>query len=235
MNTKQENRFTMHQAVKKFYDDNVATFATNADLTMAFGLIGDQITLTKSLVQTQNLDRTGVASAKNIALGIMIERALGIAGRIHSWAYLHQNPVLQAEMNFTHGGKTASKGLDRISDTEIAPVCRTILQRATDNLANVTTITSIELTAFEGFITTYENLLSAPTTSEAQAVVATEQLEPALDRTDEILRMACDRGMLGYSHTNPTLLATYKQTRKIIDLGTRHEPDEPTPPTPPGP
>lgn len=232
MKTKQENRFTMHKVVKKFADENAAALAVNPDLVLAFGLLGDQITLTAGLVQTQNLDRTGVASAKNIAREIMEERGMGIAGRIASWAYLHQNPVLEAEMNFTKYGKTASTGISRLSDTEVALTCRTILQRATDNLANIASITALELTGFEGFIATYENLLSAPATSEGLAVVATAQLEPTLDRTDEILRKACDRGMLAFSHSSPTLLALYQQARIVIDLGTRHEPDEPTPPAP---
>jgi hypothetical protein len=235
MKTKQENRFTMHKAVQKFGQDNNTTLSANADVTMALGLLDDQIALVNGLIQTQNLDRSGVTVAKNIARDIVEERALSIAGRIKGWAYFHQNPVLEAEMNFTKGGKTASTGLHRLADTELAPVCRTILQRATDHLASITTITAPELTAFDGFILTYEGLVSAPATAEGQSVVATEQMEPTLDRTDEMLKEGLDRLMLAFTHTNPTLLATYKQARKIIDLGTRHEPDAPVPPTPPAP
>lgn len=235
MNRDQENRLTMHKTVKQFATEKAAALASNPDLVMAFGLVGDQIALTQGLLDMQNLDRTGVARAKNIARGIIEERGLGIAGRIHSWAYLNQNPVLQAEMNFTKYGGTASTGLHRFSDTEIAGICRTIKARATDNLASIASITALELTAFEGFIATYENLLSAPATAEGQAIAATEQLEPTLDRTDEILRMACDRGMLGFSHTNPGLLIEYKAARRVLDIGIHHEPEEEQPPAPPAP
>lgn len=231
MNKNQENRFTMHQAVKQYCDDNIAIIGTNPDALMGISLLADQITLVNALLQVQNRDIGGIAAAKNAARDIIENRALSISGRIAAWAYLNKKYELNAEMTFTKSGKV-SKGLDRYADTEIGPICRKIHQTAQDNMASIPAITAPELTFFTDHITAYEELLSAPTLAIGARAVATARMEPTLDKTDELLRQGLDPLMLAYLDTNRPLLAGYKQARKILDAGLRHR-EQPAPPPAP--
>ena len=229
MNDKQENKFTMYQAVSTLLDANTAKTAAITAFGTAFTSFKDVLLSISEKNIQKNTATAGKTTLKNQQQSDLIESSLPIAGALYALGSATDDPRLQALGNLKKGY------LSNLRDTELTDVITNLKNLADSYAAPLAAygVTPAAISALDTKLTTYSAALGGKETGFATKVAAGNVLSNLFDDADAILKDQLDRMMEMFAPTDQQFYQEYKSAREIKDLGHRFDPPaDPTPPTP---
>ena len=229
MTDRQENKFTMFQAVASLLDANTAKTSSMTAFATALG----NFKYTMAAISEKNIQKntatSGKTTLKNQQQTQLIESALPIAGALYALGTATNDPRIQALGDIKKGY------LSNLRDTELSDVVTNIKNFADGYAAALVPygVTAVTIAALDTKLNAYSTALGGKEASFTTRLAAGKVLSELFDDADGILKDQLDRMMEMFAPTDQQFYLEYKSAREIKDLGHRFdEPDEPTPPTP---
>lgn len=229
MTDRQENKFTMYQAVTSLLDANTAKTAAMTAFATALTSFKDITTAISEKNIQKNTATAGKTTLKNQQQSELIESALPIAGALYALGSATDDPRIQALGNLKKGY------LSNLRDTELTDVITNLKNLADSYAAPLAPygLTPAAIAALDTKLTTYSSALGGKEASFSTKVAAVKVLDDLFDDADKLLKDQLDRMMEMFAPTDQQFYQEYKSAREIKDLGHRFDPPaDPTPPTP---
>ena len=229
MTDRQENKFTMYEAVTSLLDANTAKTSSMTAFATALTSFKDVIASISEKNIQKNTATAGKTTLKNQQQTELIESAVPIAGALYALGTASNDPRIQALGNIKKGY------LQNLRDTELTDAVTNIKNLADSYAAPLAPygVTALAISALDTKLNTYTTALGGKETGFSTKVAAGKVLSDLFDDADGILKDQLDRMMEMFAPTDQQFYLEYKSAREIKDLGHRFdEPDEPTPPTP---
>ncbi|QQS36223.1 MAG: hypothetical protein IPM56_18610 [Ignavibacteriales bacterium] len=228
MNDKQENRFSMFDAVTTLLDANTAKTAaiTNfAPALLEFKNLKAEIVINDGLKSTVT---TGKAANKAAAESDLIDATMVIASAISALGASTGNNFLK-EL-----GDVNKTKLVRMRDTQLAAYCTTMHTEANSNAAALAGygITQVMIDEYEEKKDLFAGSSGVRESSAATKVAATQAVVDRFVDADTLLLEQMDKMMEFFRTSDTMFYDEYHAARRVIDLGVRHEPEEPENPNP---
>ena len=132
--------------------------------------------------------------------------------------------ILAAKVDFTE------TDLLKKRDGNLIATCRNIVEFATEHLAELIAyeVTGDELILLKEEINRFAENLTSGRVSVSERKAANEKLKIVFLQVDALLKKQLDRIVVRYSKTEPNFYTNYKNLRRIVNYGVRHEkPKEP--------
>ncbi|MBE0538477.1 MAG: hypothetical protein IH620_02095 [Ignavibacterium sp.] len=229
MNDRQENKFTMYEAVADLLDANTAKTSSMTAFATAFTSFKDVMTsISEKNIQKGSVT-AGKTTLKNEQQLDLIEEAVPIAAALFALGSATNDPHIKEIANVKKGT------LMNLRDTELIDKITLIKDTADANSAGLVAygVDVAAISSLDAKITSYNTALGGKESSFATKNAAGQILSGLFDQADAILKDQLDRMMEMFKPTDEQFYLEYKSAREIKDLGHRFsEPDEPTPPTP---
>lgn len=229
MNDKQENKFTMYQAVTSLLDANTAKTSSMSAFAATLDSFKDILTAISEKNIQKNTATAGKTTLKNQQQADLIASTVPIAGALYALGTATNDPRIQALGDIKKGD------LLKLRDTELNDVITNIKNLA-DGYATALVpygVTPVAITALDTKLSAYSTALGGKEASFSTKVAAGVVLSDLFDDADAILKDQLDRMMEMFAPTDQQFYQEYKSAREIKDLGHRFDPPaDPTPPTP---
>ncbi len=160
----------------------------------------------------------GITRDKHKARILMQVDALKLADRIMGYAGSAGNNTLSQSMS-----QCISK-IEKASQSVAISRCNVIKQAANDNLEHLTDwkISIEEINSLNTCITTFSELINKQTNLMHAISIAKVEADQLINKAKSLLVSTIDKGVRSFIGTNPTFIAEYKKSRKIMNLGHRH-------------
>ena len=229
MTDRQENKFTMYEAVTALLDANTAKTSSMTAFATTLTSFKDIITLISDKNIQKNTATAGKTALKNQQQQELIESALPIAGALYALGSATNDPRIQAL------GNIRKSTLQNLRDTELTDVITNIRTLANGYAPELVPygVTGVAVTALDTKLSAYSSALGGKEAGFSTKLAAGVVLSNLFDDADAILKDQLDRMMEMFAPTDQQFYLEYKSAREIKNLGHRFdEPDEPTPPTP---
>jgi hypothetical protein len=229
MNDKQENKFTMYEAVTSLLDANTAKTSSMSAFATTLDSFKDILAAISEKNIQKNTATVGKTTLKNQQQADLIASTVPIAGALFALGTATNDPRIQALGDMKKGD------LLKLRDTELNDVITNIKNLADSYAAALVPygVTPVAIAALETKLTAYDAALGSKEASFSTKVAAGTVLSDLFDDADAILKDQLDRMMEMFAPTDQQFYLEYKSAREIKDLGHRfNEPAEPTPPTP---
>lgn len=217
MTTKQSNRLNMAKILKQLFSAEQTKYEGNNPLVTRISEFNSIVDNLESLATVQSTDTTANTSLKTDARLLMINLTVAYANSAADY-FDDKNSPLSKQLT------TNKTKIKNMSGVEAKIYCNKLYTLVNDNIGNLNpdyvTITEAEqwLTAINNFdAKAYDAGLSKDTTQNA-----TKFLEEEFKKLNACLKKL-DRLMKKYDILNPSFHGNYKISRKISDLGTRHD------------
>lgn len=214
MNWRQEDKLSMYFTVKNYMKKNKSAWSSFVPLSNAYNKFSQKIDeiIETSTHQTEIIK--GKAINKRQKRDAMIEVALRIGAVITAYAAELGNNELMHTVNYKKRQLVLSR------DTIVNALCKIILDEAKNNAPDLIDygITSVEIAEFETAIAQYHQTIADPREAIVSRGTYTELLNQLFKQADFVLKNEIDNLMIVYKTTKPDFYATYKESRKIIDL-----------------
>ncbi|WP_265427095.1 hypothetical protein [Chryseobacterium sp. YIM B08800] len=217
MTTKQSNRVNMAKILKQLFSAEQTKYEGNNPLVTRISEFNSIVDNLESLATVQSTDTTANTSLKTDARLLMINLTVAYANSAADY-FDDKNSPLSKQLT------TNKTKIKNMSGVEAKIYCNKLYTLVNDNIGNLNpdyvTITEAEqwLTAINNFdAKAYDAGLSKDTTKNA-----TKFLEEEFKKLNACLKKL-DRLMKKYDILNPSFHGNYKISRKISDLGTRHD------------
>ncbi|MGQ0738370.1 MAG: carboxypeptidase-like regulatory domain-containing protein [Bacteroidota bacterium] len=213
MNSRQEAKFNMFDAVFTHCDENAVTVATVpafATAVNSFEVILDDL---REAAQQEISIITGHAANKAEQKQSLIEKTLDIAGAIAAFAASTNNTVLKEQVTLTYSG------LNRLRDELLSPQCSNILDAALANAAALIPfgVTVVKTGALSDAIDAYSVSVPAPRNAVANRTSISQTIKLKLEQGDEMLKEQMDMLAVQFKTTHLGFYNAYKANREILD------------------
>lgn len=229
MNDRQENKFTMYEAVTDLLDANTAKTSSITAFAAALTNLKDLMTsISEKNIQKGSVT-AGKTTLKNQLQLDLIEEVVPIAAALFAYGSSVNDPHIKEIANVKKGA------LMNLRDTELMDKVTLIKDTADANIASLAAygVDAANITAIDTKLASYNTALGGKESSFATKSAAGQVLSGLFDQADGILKDQLDNMMEMFKQTDEQFYLEYKSAREIKDLGHRFdEPDEPTPPTP---
>jgi len=229
MTDRQENKFTMYEAVASLLDANTAKTSSMTAFATALGNFKDTMDAISEKNIQKNTATSGKTTLKNQQQTQLIESALPIAGALYALGTATNDPRIQALGDIKKGY------LSNLRDTELSDVVTNIKNLADGYAAALVPygVTAVTIAALDTKLNSYSSALGGKESSFTTRLAAGKVLSELFDDADGILKDQLDRMMEMFAPTDQQFYQEYKSAREIKDLGHRFDkPKDPTPPTP---
>lgn len=217
MTTKQSNRLNMAKILKQLFSAEQTKYEGNNPLVTRISEFNSIVDNLESLATVQSTDTTANTSLKTDARLLMINLTVAYANSAADY-FDDKNSPLSKQLT------TNKTKIKNMSGVEAKIYCNKLYTLVNDNIGNLNPdyVTTPEaeqwLTAINNFdAKAYDAGLSKDTTQNA-----TKFLEEEFKKLNACLKKL-DRLMKKYDILNPSFHGNYKISRKISDLGTRHD------------
>lgn len=221
MTTKQSNRLDMAKILKQFFSVEQVKYEGNNPLATRVSEFNAIVDNLDSLATVQITDTTANTSLKTDARLLMVNLTVAYSNSAADY-FDDKNSPLSKQLT------TNKTKIKKMSGVEAKIYCNKLYTLVNDNMGNLNPdyITTSEadqwLTAINNFdAKAYDAGLSKDTTQNA-----TKFLEEEFKKLNTCLKKL-DRLMKKYDILNPSFHNNYKISRKISDLGTRHNTETP--------
>jgi hypothetical protein len=227
MTDRQENKFTMYEAVSNLLDANTAKTASMPAFATALNSFKDAMAAISEKNIQKNTATSGRTATKNQQQSALIEAAVPVAGALYALGSATEDPRLQALGNVKKGY------LSNLRDTELTDAVTNIKNLADGYSAQLADygITVAVISALDTKLTAYSSALGTKESSVSTRVAAGKVLDDIFADADSLLKDQLDRMMEMFAPTDQQFYLEYKNAREIRDLGRRPDDDDPTPPT----
>jgi hypothetical protein len=216
MNSSQEAKLSMYNAVITYCDANTATVATVPAFQTAYTNFKNNF---GAIIEVASLEAqviTGITMDKSQMRKDLAQKASDIAAAVYAYAITQNDNTLKEQVNFS------VSDLLRLKDEILGPTCSNIANAADTNIANLAGygITAAVLTDFADMTQAFMNLVAAPRNAVTQRATYSSELKELFKTGDSILKDQMDKIALQFKTTNPEFYTTYKNNRIILDAGT---------------
>lgn len=229
MNDKQENKFTMYQAVTSLLDANTVKTSSMSAFATALSNFKD-ILLAISEKNIQKGSATaGKTTLKNQQQSQLIASAVPVAGALFALGAATNDPRLKELGDLKKGDFL------KLRDTELTDVVINIKNLADSYTAQLAAygVTPAAITALDTQLSSYSASIGGRESSFSTKVAAGKVLSTLFDDADTILKDQLDRMMEMFAPSDQQFYQEYKSAREVKDLGHRFKPDEPVNPSEP--
>lgn len=226
MNNHQENKITMVKRVGDKLKENIIIWQTNTPMVNA---VNEMISLrdqleTQVLIQIDNTK--GVAMSTKDLKEIMISKAIDVGGVVRGYAFDINDKKLAEQLNYSKSKIINKRDMLAVED------CKHIYDIANNLVATKPIIATYQINAakladLKTSIDNYKTAIDTPRQATDVGSGATKKIKELIKKFDNLLNNRIDNLMLMYRVTNPDFYEAYVQSRMIIDLGIRHEPETP--------
>lgn len=221
MTTKQSNRLDMAKILKQFFSAEQAKYEGNNPLATRISEFNAIVDHLDSLATVQITDTTANTSLKTDARLLMVNLTVAYANSAADYFDDKNNP-LSKQLT------TSKSKIKNMSGVEAQIYCNKLYTLVNENITNLNpdyvTVSEADqwFTAINNFdAKAYDAGLSKDTTQNA-----TKFLEEEFKKLNVCLKKL-DRLMKKYDILNPSFHSNYKISRKISNLGTRHNNEAP--------
>ena len=222
MKTTDENKLNAAEAVVLVLANNIAIWTMIAAIVVIFDLLKAKIQLVRDLRQIQEKDNTGVTKRKKKVREKMEETGINVIRKLVMFAVATENTELDANINYT------ASDLSVASENRVADIIRLVYETANAHKSELAAY-GVTDEMLELLLTLHQQFLVAmPETREKLAIssTATKNINTLIAEISKLQRVKLDRLIAGLADTNPDFYQQYKNARKIVDRGGRHEPEE---------
>ncbi|SKB90213.1 hypothetical protein [Chryseobacterium balustinum] len=217
MTTKQTNRLEMAKTLKQLFSVEQTAYAENNPLTARVAELNTLIGNIDGIAGIQNIDTTANTSLKTNAKARMINLTVAYANTAADFFDGKDSPLAKQ--------LTASKSkIQRLSGIEAKIYCDKLYRLVAGNEVNLNPdyVTTVEMQEWQNAITNfdakaYDAGLSIDTTQNA-----TRELDEEFKKLKQCIAKI-DRLMKKYDILDLSFYGKFKISRKISDLGIRHE------------
>lgn len=216
MNAKQEAKFTMFRTTEQNLDANVDTTATVPAFSGVVGNLKAVIAAILNLTQLTDVNLAGITADKSNSKQSLARFASDLADIIRSFASINKNETLKEEVTYSY------YKLVKMRDESLAPICRIIHVRGTENLDALRDygIDQDKLNAFETAINEYAAKTPNPRTAIINRRTQKAKLTELFKQGDEIIKDQIDGLMKNFRVTHPDFFNSYSAAREIVDPST---------------
>ena len=214
-----ENSISMFETVKAVCDDNITIINSNAGLDDTYKRYLILLSQTEVLAQEQTRNRTGITIDKKKMrekLVLLVEAASGIIKAHFDSA---SNFDIFTSVNLSLTRLRTMRDQLFVAHTQIVidllTTHQAILAPFGVDAAYIATLTDI--------MSKFANISTQPTVARNNKSTATLQLKNKVKEVLTFLKNELDNAMLVVKITNPTFYMTYRNARKTIDSGIRHQ------------
>lgn len=232
MKSKQENKLSMYYAVQRVCSANTPVWGSLPAFVNAFNELKTSIGKVESILKIQERGILGVAKDKDAIQDSMIDLALRISGAVFAFASDTNNLILKGKVDYSRSE------LKQVRDSICSQRCMSIADEANSVIGALGTygILPADITTLKSKVVDFTNALAAPRTAITERKGATDELEKQIKKTDTVLKEKLDKLIERFKTTSSDFYKLYFDSRKIVNIGVRHEPDVPptggtTPPT----
>jgi len=222
MKTTDENKLNAAEAVVLVLANNIAIWTMIAAIMVLFDLLKAKIQLVRDLRQIQEKDNTGVTKRKKKVREKMEETGINVIRKLVMFAVATENTELDANINYT------ATDLSLASENRVADIIRLVYETANAHKSELAAY-GVTDEMLELLLTLHQQFLVAmPETREKLTLssTATKNINTLITEISDLQRTKLDRLIAGFADTNPDFYQQYKNARKIVDRGIRHEPEE---------
>lgn len=209
----------MFETVKAVCDDNITIINSNAGLDDTYKRYLILLSQTEVLAQEQTRNRTGITIDKKKMrekLVLLVEAASGIIKAHFDSA---SNFDIFTSVNLSLTRLRTMRDQLFVAHTQIVidllTTHQAILAPFGVDAAYIATLTDI--------MSKFANISTQPTVARNNKSTATLQLKNKVKEVLTFLKNELDNAMLIVKITNPTFYMTYRNARKTIDSGIRHQ------------
>lgn len=227
MDKRVENKMTMLQAVLSFMRLKAAEWSDSAPMVAAFTELEDLILRIEQIQQITEEDNSGLTEAKKVQKKALIKRVFELVSILYAMATKTGDQVLQAKVDFP------ISDLNNMRNSELTNSGKSILELGRTNLPALIEYGSSEekLNNLDVQIMQFKVSSPAPRISVSERKAANAKLKELIKQTMELTSQQIDRLMVPYETDKPDFYAAYKNARKLVNYGIRHEKAETTEPT----
>ena len=222
METNDENKLNAAEAVVLVLANNIAIWTMIAAIMVLFDLLKAKIQLVRDLRQIQEKDNTGVTKRKKKVREKMEETGINVIRKLVMFAVATEDTELDANINYT------ASDLSVASENRVSDIIRLVYETANTHKSELAAY-GVTDEMLELLLTLHQQFLVAmPETREKITLssTATKNINTLITEISDLQRTKLDRLIAGFADTNPDFYQQYKNARKIVDRGIRHEPEE---------
>ena len=222
MKTTDENKLNAAEAVVLVLANNIAIWTMIAAIMVLFDLLKAKIQLVRDLRQIQEKDNTGVTKRKKKVREKMEETGINVIRKLVMFAVATEDTELDANINYT------ASDLSVASENRVSDIIRLVYETANTHKSELAAY-GVTDEMLELLLTLHQQFLVAmPETREKLTLssTATKNINTLITEISDLQRTKLDRLIAGFADTNPDFYQQYKNARKIVDRGIRHEPEE---------
>jgi hypothetical protein len=219
MNKKTENSISMFKTVKAVCEANIAVINANVGINNTYNQYLLLLNNVELLAQEQTLNRTGITIDKKNAresLALLVEGASGII-KAHFDSVNNFDIFTSVNLSFTK--------LRTMRDQLFIAHSQTVLSLLATHQAVLAPfgVDAAYISNINNMLTQYINIVAKPTMARNDKSTATLLLKIKVKEVSTFLKNELDNAMLIVKLTHTSLYITYRNARKIIDSGIRHE------------
>lgn len=219
MNKKTENSISMFKTVKAVCEANIAVINANVGINNTYNQYLLLLNNVELLAQEQTLNRTGITIDKKNAresLALLVEGASGII-KAHFDSVNNFDIFTSVNLSFTK--------LRTMRDQLFIAHSQTVLSLLTTHQAVLAPfgVDAAYISNINNMHTQYINIVAKPTMARNDKSTATLLLKIKVKEVSTFLKNELDNAMLIVKLTDTSFYITYRNARKIIDSGIRHE------------
>lgn len=216
MNSKDEARLSMYQAVIDYLKKNPTITATLPQYPETLAALELNITNLLKLGQELNSDRSGVAKTKKEQEAEIELKSANLSGKMFAFARLEKNNELLTLININ------ITTLKRSKDNDLVSHALKLCDAADLNLPKLAPyqVTAAEVTELRTVCGAFLTNIPKPNEARKDKKEVRSQFQKLLKETDELL-VTMDTIMLIVRYSNAEFYAHYTSSRVIVTTGSR--------------
>ncbi len=216
MNTRDEARLSMYQAVIDYLKKNSANIATLPQFPETLAALEQKVESLLQLGQELNSDRSGVAVTKKEQEAEIELRSVTLSGKMVAYATLEKNNELLTLIKLTKSTLSRSKDNDLLAHAlKLCDSAEALLPELA-----VYTVTQAEVTALRELCAAFLINLPKPNEGKKDKAETLQVYKKLLKETDGLL-LKMDAIMLIIRYSNSEIYDHYTSSRSIINTGAR--------------
>lgn len=216
MNTKDEARLSMYQAVIDFLKKNTEITGPLPQFAVIFLALEQNLGKLVLLGQELSSDRSGVTVSKNEQQTDIELRAANLSGKMVAYATLENNNELLALIKLTKTTLRKSKDNELVAHS--LKLCDAAEAHLTDLAAYL--VTQDEITALRDLCASFLVIMPKPSENKKDKAGVLQSFKKLLKDTDALLAKL-DAVMLIIRFTNTEFYDHYTSSRSIVNTGAR--------------
>lgn len=216
MNTKDEARLSMYQAVIDYLKKNAGITGPLPQFAVLFLALEQNLGKLILLGQELSSDRSGVTVTKKDQQADIEMRSVNLSGKMVAFATLENNKELLTLIKLTKSTLHSSK------DNELVAHSLKLCDAAEANLPNLAAydVTQVEITALKDLCASFLVIIPKPGESKKDKTEVLKAFKNLLKDTDALLAKI-DAIMLIVRYSNPDFYAHYISSRIVVNTGAR--------------